>query len=175
MSSSPYNAFEHLYRGLFNKKEDLFAMVVAYLDDSGSSPSNEVIVVAGYLSTVKLWEEFNRKWSKLLTSYNVKIMHRAELEAFQGEFKGWNGERRTEFIQKAHSIIKEHTYVGFGSAIVKQDYEDSVPQNNFIRVFAGIYGWCCYACMIGIEDWRQRYKHKEPIQVVFEAGTAGHG
>jgi hypothetical protein len=150
-------------------------MLIAYLDDSGTSPTNKVALVAGYLSSGKLWEEFKEKWHTLLDAYGIKTLHRVELEAFQGEFKDWNNHRRTEFLKKAHKIIRRFTYTAIGSAIVKADFDEVIPKGDFIRTFAGVYGWCAHACIVALLDWRQRHNYKDEIQIVFEAGTQGQG
>lgn len=80
-------------------------MLTAYFDDSGSSASNEIAVVAGYIATTHMWKMFNQRWASLLKQYNLSYMRRADLENFQGQFKDWDPRRRTEFIKKAHAII----------------------------------------------------------------------
>jgi len=56
-----------------------------------------------------------------MTQGGITGLHRVDLENFSGEFKGWNPTRRTEFLKKAHAIIRNCTYSGFGVAIVKRE------------------------------------------------------
>jgi len=56
-----YDAFEHLRLSIFAKQDDLFVMLAAYFDDSGSSVNEKVAAVAGYLATADQWHQFNQR------------------------------------------------------------------------------------------------------------------
>ena len=170
-----YDGFEHLCESVFAESNTPFFMLTLYVDDSGTDPRHKVVVVAGYLSSKKLWDKFKVKWTTLLYAYDINELHRTDLEAFQGEFKSWNGSKRTEFLQKAHKIIKDYTYTGIGACIVKNDFDHNVPENDPVRKFCDIYGWCAHECIAMLRKWADSHKHMEPIQVVLEAGTSGHG
>jgi hypothetical protein len=166
---SNYDAFTHLSQSLFKKRGDLFAMLTAYFDDSGDG---EVAVVAGYLSSVKMWEEFGDKWTKFLQKNNVNQMHRSQLESFKGEFEGWIPDQRTEFVKAAHVIIRRYTYVPVGIAIIKKDLEAVFPPGHSAREFR-FYSWCIHGCLAALGKWSKAHKKQDPISFVFEAGTEG--
>jgi hypothetical protein len=147
-------------------------MLTAYFDDSGTSPNESIAVVAGYIATTDMWEVFDRRWSSLLSKYEVTQLHRADVESFQGEFGTWNPARRTEFVKKAHAIIRRCTYAGVGLALVKKDFEEVVPQSDPLQRY-GIFGWCAHGCLAGVYTWCKKYNWNEPIHYVFEAGTKG--
>jgi hypothetical protein len=65
----------------------------------------------GALGKVAQWEAFQGKWRKVLGEFGVKQMHRVESESFKGEFKEWNGTRRTKFLQRIQPIIRDHINV----------------------------------------------------------------
>ena len=75
-------------------------MLTAYFDDSGSRPTESIAVVAGYLGTVRMWDDFCIRWSKLLADYGIKQVHRVDLENGWGEFKGWDSPKHIGFIKK---------------------------------------------------------------------------
>lgn len=150
-------------------------MLTVYLDDSGTSPNQEIAVVAGYLGSVIQWERFNKRWKALLSKYGIARMHRVDLENFQGEFKNWTPDRRKEFLKKAHSIIRQCTYVAVGNSVRKADFDEAIPKENFVKKVSGIYGWCAQACIVSIYRWCKRYNYEQPIQFFFEAGTRGQG
>lgn len=74
------------------------SMFTIYCDDSGTDQESRVAAVAGYIGKVAQWEAFQKEWRKALGEFGIKQMHRAELESFKGEFKEWNGTRRTKFL-----------------------------------------------------------------------------
>jgi hypothetical protein len=169
----PYDAFDHLRRSLFLKRDDLVLMLTAYFDDSGTSPSNQVAVVAGYLGSVAQWERFNTRWAVLLRKYHVKALHRADLESFQKEFYGWTPERKTEFLKKAHAIIRACTYTAIGANLIKADLAEILGDSA--EKIGGAYGWCAHTCLVAISQWCDAKRYNQPIQFVFEAGTEGQG
>lgn len=147
-------------------------MLTAYFDDSGTSPTDPVAVEAGYLATVEMWELFNQRWGSLLSRYNVKQLHRADLENFRGEFVNWEPSRRREFIKKAHSIIRRCTYVGVSLALIKADFEEVIRADSPLNKFE-IFSWCVHGCLAGIRTWCDSRNLNTRIQYVFELGTKG--
>ncbi len=166
------STFRDFCTGLFTKESDLFAMLAVYLDDSGTSPTDPVAVVAGYLATEKMWNEFEKRWTVLLSKYNIKILHRADLESYKGEFKNWDEQRRVEFLKKAHAIIRRCTYTAVGSSLVKSDYDLIIKNHEILRRF-GIFSWCAQGALSGVRMWCDSRNVNSPIQYVFEAGTEG--
>lgn len=167
-----YDAFEHLTGSLFSSKRDLFVMLAAYFDDSGSSADNRIAVVAGYIATTKMWQIFNQRWATLLEKYGLTYLRRTDLENFQGQFKNWDSKRRTEFIKKAQAIIRRCTYSGFGVALIKADFDALIGKHEILRRL-GIFAWCAQGCLASISLWANEKGLKEPFQYVFEAGTVG--
>jgi hypothetical protein len=149
-------------------------MLTAYFDDSGTSPNEDVAVVAGYIGSKAQWDRFKVAWQLVLDEFGVNVMHRADLENFEGEFKGWSPTRRTWFVKKSQKIIKKpaHTYVPIGSAVIKADFDEIIPKRLKEHV-GGHYGWCVTEALVLANHWAQKAKHKEPIEWVFEAGTKG--
>jgi hypothetical protein len=137
--------FDHLCRSLFKNHDDLFVMLTAYFDDSGN---DSVAVVAGYLATVHMWELFSERWTSLLSKYGVTQSHRADLENFQGEFRHWNPERRTEFVKKAHAIIRKYTYTAIGLSLIKGDFDAVIPPKRPRGTF-----WYFWLVRSGLPCW----------------------
>lgn len=101
-------------------------------------------------------------------------MHRADLESFHGEYEGWNGARRTKFLQRVQPIIREHMTVPIGSAVIKKDFYEIIPE-QIQKQFGGVYGWCAHDCLVAVSHWYADKGFRNPIEWVFEAGTTGHG
>jgi len=147
-------------------------VVTGYFDDSGTSPTNSVVAVAGYIGSVSQWQKFNTEWNALLSDFNVPMMHRTDLESFVGDFVGWNPEKRNRFVNKAQEIIKRRTYVAIGNSVIRADFEEVFPDilKNF---YGGAYGYCAMLCIARARRWCEKVKQAGPIDWVFEAGTAG--
>ncbi len=149
-------------------------MVTGYFDDSGTSPTNSVVAVAGYIGSCSQWQKFVLDWKSLLFQFDVSVMHRADLESFQGDFVGWTPEKRSLFVNKAQQIIKRRTYIAIGNSVIKAEFDEIFP-DILKRFYGGPYGYCALLCIARAKSWHENKKLRESIDWVFEAGTAGSG
>ncbi len=157
------------------------SLLTIYCDESGTDERNRVAVVAGYVGQVAKWKQFTKEWSRVLrkSPYRVNAMHRADLETWHGEFteeRGWDPERRKQFLRELHAIIKSRTRVGLGTAVIKEDWERVMP-DWLKRFFGGVYGWCAHECVVAARKWCERSirRYVHPIDWVFERGALGQG
>jgi hypothetical protein len=157
------------------------SLLTAYCDESGTDNKNRVAAVAGYIGQVSEWRRFEQDWAPILKKkpYRVKLMHRADLETWHGEFteaRGWNPTRRKEFLRELHPIIKSRTKVALACAVIKEDWEEVMP-DWLKRFFGGVYGWCAHDCVVGARVWCERpnRKYNHPLNWIFECGALGHG
>ncbi len=150
-------------------------MLTAYVDDSGTGANDAIAVAAGYVATQHMGDRFQTRWQVLLRKYEIRQMHRSDLETFHGEFKTWDPAKRTDFLKKTHAIIRNCTYSGIGLALVKSDYE-KVIANHPGQANFGVYAWCAQGCLAAaIHLWQHQNGLNEPVRFVFEAGTTGSG
>ena len=159
---------------LLKRWKNLFYMIIGYFDDSGTSAHDSVVAVAGYIGSELQWQRFCREWGSLLSEFDVRVMHRTDLENYRREFAGWTPEKRNEFVNKAQRIIKRRTYVAIGKAILRADFEDLFP-DNLKRFYGGAYGFCAILCLSRAKRWFDQTKVGDLIDWVFEAGTEGSG
>jgi hypothetical protein len=121
-------------------------MLTAYFDDSGTGERDRVAVAAGYIATTHMWEIFESRRKTLLSKYGIRVMHRADLESFHGEFKNWTPKKRTEFVKKAHAIVRRSTYCGFGLALIRADFEELIRKHEILKRL-GVFAWCAQGCL----------------------------
>ena len=166
MSYKPFNHFRTL--------DEWMPILTIYCDDSGTDHGNRAAVVAGYIGQVKQWEKLEKEWINLMKDFGVTLMRRSDLESFKGEYAEWNEERRTTFVKRAHLLIRAHTKIPIGSAVIKEDF-NTILHTNTREQFGGVYGWCIQDCIAAVRTWCAKHHYVEPIQWVFEAGTDGYG
>jgi hypothetical protein len=86
------SAVQHLIESLYpgQSKEVYVAAFTMYIDDSGTSATNNVAVAAGWISRVSYWSFFEHQWKKAqkVRGDEFKCMHMAEFIY---------GQKRTEF------------------------------------------------------------------------------
>ena len=126
----------------------------AYFDDSGTHRDSRVVVIGGCVAREKQWEEFGREWSEMLTYFGIKEFHSVDLQAFQGDFEGWNEDRRRQLIARTMEIGQHWAKSSFVSAVVRADYQDVVP--NWAKesaAFGDEYNFCFQMSIGRIDKW----------------------
>ena len=64
------------------------SLLAVYCDESGTDAKNRVAVVGGYIGQISEWRRFEQEWTPVLrkSPYRIKMMHRADLETWHGDF-----------------------------------------------------------------------------------------
>lgn len=110
------STFRHLGQailGIRYQPEQEFLLLTCYLDEAGGEADTST-VVAGFVSTVALWEQFEIDWKLMLSSYKVPYFHMKEFSQSTGPFKKWKGAEsiRRRFLADAVSIIRQRVQGG---------------------------------------------------------------
>jgi hypothetical protein len=94
-------------------------MMLAYFDDSGKFAESDYILLAGYLSDDKSWEEFTREWRGLLIQHEIPYVHMRDLVPLQGPYKklAWDKDHRDDVIRQFIAVIRRNVFMGFGVAV----------------------------------------------------------
>jgi hypothetical protein len=105
-----YSSFEHLVSALFLRPETLMLIVTSdpltLYCDASKSRSQHLTVVAGAISSVAKWREFDVKWSEILKDNGLEYFHMKEFAHSTDQFAhGWkkNEGRRRRLIQELTS------------------------------------------------------------------------
>jgi hypothetical protein len=146
-----------------------------YFDDSGTHAQSAIAVAACYIAPAPQWRKFIRAWSNVSDRESFRIFHMADFNARQGEFKGWEEDKRNRVIRKLIGIIRQYTTQGFAVALPKSDYDAVMPADLKVKMGIHPYSWCVKLCFGQIEKWRKKCSLTAPMQYVFESGTKGTG
>jgi hypothetical protein len=153
-----YSLIEHLARSIYfgdDWGQMIIVMLSSYYDSSAYTIGPHILVVAGYMSRVEIWKDFEREWKDhlALPQYNVPYFHMKEFTVSQGAFaKGWKGEhqKRREFLQGLIEIIQRNTLASFAFAVRVNEYESllaadftDMPLDCPLRSPFAYCGWMC--------------------------------
>ncbi len=186
-----YSAIEHLARTVLPEqwKESLWFMVTtdnslsAYFDESRTDPSRPFSVVAGYISTVSLWEEFSRQWRQSLKAFNLPYLHMKEFYPQHGQPQ-WNTEKR-KHMERALLLFAEiaggHTLYAVRAVIDNSIFREvfqtfkSPKARRRLAPLTSPYELGAWACCEAIDNQAMRIQLPgKPLKVVFDAGNSDH-
>jgi hypothetical protein len=101
-------------------------MFIAYFDESGHPADCSLLTVAALVAPEKAWAAFEGKWRRILRRYRVTVFHMTDYENRQGEFAGWDIDKRIAFISDLAAIIKNTIVYGVAASIPMPFWKDSI-------------------------------------------------
>lgn len=121
--------------------EKVFAMLTAYVDDSGTHEKSPNCVIGGYWGGAKEWSQFEAQWKRVLASEGIEEFHANEFwPRFNGQrigpYKGWSDERHRSFIDRLLTIIESRKVYPFVSGVLNGEWQNRLPV--FKRVFSAM-------------------------------------
>jgi hypothetical protein len=98
----------------------------AFIDESGTNPSDDVFVLAGFISTPEKWEELSSAWHGLMRDWEIRYFHMADFESRHGQFSNWDEESRRVRLQSLLTLIQDYAVASVSVAL---------PEANFREVY----------------------------------------
>jgi hypothetical protein len=148
-----------------------YAMLMAYLDESGTHQGSPVMCVAGVLYTRKGVKQVDRAWKKELKLAGLSHFHTVDCAHLRGEFQGKRREWADGLYRKFIEIIKKNAC---GSMAVYM-----VPKSEFVyrreEWGCSSYTACSLICMELLLNVAQgRLGHKQ-VSFYIESGHENMG
>ena len=146
----------------------------AYLDESGTHPESEFVVVAGFVSNASEWEALSEEWMKALTEWGIPMFHMTDFESRKGDFVSWGDEERKERLNRLLELINRYTFSNISFAVQKQSF-DEILSDKAKKLCGDAYGLAAIGCWNTLAN-----RAKDPtvdgwIDYVMESGCKGSG
>src|SRR5215831_18984922 len=97
-------------------------VLVCYLDDSGKDPQNPATTLAGYAASDAQWTAFEEAVEPVFTKHRLGTLHTKDLHHTDGEFAGWSGAQKHQFVRDVCAVMADHIPFGMSVSVVKQQY-----------------------------------------------------
>jgi hypothetical protein len=155
------------------RRDRRMAMLTFYGDESYSHPPAPLVyTIAGYISDVHRWENFEREWAKVLKREGIEFFHMKDFAQKKGIYETWDDKKRIKFLRTLQYIIKSNTEKDFAVSVVVADYDTLIPPNTNLRTgFGEPHVFAVIGCMKDIHVWQARQGINKPIHYVFEKGS----
>lgn len=146
--------------------ERIAAVLTAYLDDSGSYPANTYVAIAGAIGPEVEWAHLTIEWQQVIQSKGVRVFHRSDCQALEGEFKGWTASDRDSLVEQLIDLFLAHRQLwGIGAFVSRRDYHEYVPY-ELRKAVGKPYLMCLEASFHRVDG--TTLSKEEKIGVVFE-------
>jgi hypothetical protein len=102
-------------------------MLKAYLDASGTEPTQDIIVVGGWVASEDRWAEFEPQWRAFLVDCfgpNGGRWHHTDFHSRRRDYEIWDDQKRERARTEICRMIGALKPIGIGAALRKSDYNE---------------------------------------------------
>jgi hypothetical protein len=147
-----------------------------YFDASMNKPQDEM-VVAGYLSTLEEWAQFEMSWKLVLAKYDVPFFKMSEFIGRRKEYAHpkWQTESyRAQFISDLAQIIRGWTVASVACRMKKELFD---RYNLIYELDArfNVFAICGRDCAAQVRKYVRAIPSDLPIAFIFDRGDEGAG
>ena len=148
-----------------------WAVLLAFLDESGTDDTSPAMCVAGLLYERSAQKKLNRQWKAELEKAGIDYFHMREFCHRVGQFKGKDSKFCDQLHRSLIGIIKEHV-IG-GAAVL------TMPEREFNAIRGqkwefSQYTTCAYACVHFLLGQASRLR-QGPVHFFIESGHERQG
>jgi len=145
------------------------AFFTAYIDDSGSDPSQQVANATALIIPAARITALEREWDSLKKKEGFSEWHTSVFVARnpKSDFAGWDDIKHDRVFRRVREICKKYCVQPMSFSLKKQDYDEVMPDS--MRPYAGRYhySWAIRNILNHLEQWRLAH-NVEPLQYVFD-------
>jgi hypothetical protein len=154
-------------------RRGLFCMLYAFFDESESRNPNDVLVLAGCVSTVERWIPFKRSWNEMLARYGITFWHTYDWRARLGPYGKLSDQEHAALGREVMALIEgENMLQAFVEVIPLEFYRKKfVPQleNDSLRTYRDPYFFCFLSLLQQISLARRDGRLPDaPVRCLFE-------
>jgi hypothetical protein len=151
----------------------------AYCDESGTHAASPLVTMSAWMTEQPRWKHLSLGWRRVLDGPpSVREAKAADMEARQGDFKGWSAKQVEEFRWKLCRRIDAHVRFGVSLSVERADYERIVMpkvsgiDDHAFGTFRDPYVWLM-ACVVGLVVRSEHRKPDERVAFIFDEGHEG--
>ncbi len=158
-----------------NERSGMVFVLVCYLDDSDND-QGPVMGVAGYVSFVDKWVDFERAVEPFLQSFGVDVIRGKDFHHGKGCYKGWDGHQKRDFVDGLYGIAGECVIGGVNSVVQKSwlaENRKTRPAQKFLSPLGTAFGNCLASLMY--KDAVSLMPNDIRLSVLVEFGNSNNG
>jgi hypothetical protein len=145
-------------------------MFTAYIDDSGTDPSQKVAIATALIIPARRIIPFQSEWDTFTRKWGVLDFHTSECAVAnpKSDFAGWNQEKVAACFRRIRQITRKYGVKCFSLAVNKDDYDAIVPES--LRPVFGKhhYTWAVHSLLALLDEWACQTGIEHPIEYIFD-------
>lgn len=157
------------------KWPDVQVAMLACFDASGHESDQPYLVVAGFVSSARDWDDFSVKWLTRLRDDDLPYFHASEFATSSGIFKGWREQepRRQALCRDLIEIVIGHVFRLFVQGVKPKELSTFFTKEQRAQFNINAYALCGRTCVADLA--RSGLISDIAPELVFESGDLGKG
>lgn len=153
--------------------DDSFYMVqyVAYFDDSGHPNDQDVVLVAGFVSTKEQWHLFERDWRQVLDPLGIDVFHMAD---FEGSPR-WSRFQKDVTVERLARTVATRAQFLIAHVVPMAAYRTINEEYAFEQEIGAPYALAARTAARSLNEWKARQPGRDEVLLVFEHGSKHKG
>ena len=157
------------------RENRLLAMLVGYVDDSGSEPNGLVYVLAGFISTADKWERFSDEWASLCAKDpQTPDFKMAIAEHLKGGGTYWGQGTDAELAAKRDAkvyalaeLVKKYAMCRISAGMDWGNYQ-AFAKGRVPCSFDSPYFFLFWELIVAVAQYQEKTRVREKVDFVFD-------
>jgi len=175
----------HIHGPWADPREIGFSFLVGYnaFMDAAGKPEHgpeEWCVVAGFISTVERWADFELCWNMLLQKHEIPYLQMSALHARKKPYtdsKWEDADYMASFLAEAGEMVRGHVLTWGADVVKNEDFAKACISRPGLPKFINAYGLCGTAVALRLQmGWilyHFRQMERASVEHFFEEGDSG--
>lgn len=153
----------------------------AYFDDGGHPDNQDLVLVAGFLSSKEQWLKFETEWQDAMESVGLPrntVFHMTDFITGanpKSPFYSWDENRKHRLLDKLVHILAVRTQKHFSETVFMNDYRVINDKYALEESYGTPYALAGRNLNMRLKKWLQRQGPDARLLIFFEDGTKHKG
>ena len=144
----------------------------AYLDESGTHASSEIVAVGGFVANASNWDGLSVDWQATLDDYGLDYFHMVDFESRQGPYTSWTRACREDCLNRLLDTIFKYVNQSVAFIIPKRSFDLILSAEA--KVWCGnAYGLAALGCWRKLADTAKDPRLDGVLAITMEGGARG--
>lgn len=160
------------------------ALLTSYFDASGDNAGTHGVTVGGYVSDVRAWGRYTKRWREVLDEYGIEDFHMTDFVAGGPGFERFRKQPdlQAEVLAKLVSVVRKNVRMSFASSVLLDDWRSANQELRLKECHVTPYAICALSVTARSLLWiggvvrpdKKRAGHSF-TEFIFEDGDNGQG
>jgi hypothetical protein len=144
-------------------------MLNAYIDDSGTAPSQRIAVASALVIPARRILALESEWKRFCARYQIQSFHASECvhRNSKSEFATWEDAKVERAVARVRQITMKYAVKAISFTVTKAEFDAEMPEKWREFLCRDHYVWAIWHLLKLLRLWSKDHQHSE-IEFVFD-------